>query len=486
MTRDLIDLMHANVEARERSIAGIQPADGTLAVTARRVRRKRAVRRTLQSGGVAALAVVLGGASWFGLRGHEEPAPALTPTSSPTPSATPSPTPSATAAPVVLDEIPGLPPTQALPPGLLERTTPGWVLTIHRPEVPWDGRGLQPGPVRHTVVLVSPTGDRYRVVDLPLDRSVTVLHWDAGSTTAVVTIFGTGGLAEGSEARAELDLTTGTLTPTPVDLGEYAGGPHYVGLAADGAELWSTATSTDAYTADVYRRTDDGTLELVGGMGMLAVLDAEGKWLATDDGLDGGFAILDVVHGGRTELDFGVPGRSCDVVGWAEARSLLALCADADPEGMDYPPRRNATLYRVDVSGASTRTTELQRFPDDEPYPAMWRGSSLGDGRVAFEMVSRGGDACLAGTSLWDGARVVPLQDGGDTMFSTAAVGGVVFVAAQPSCQEAGRTDLTAYDLASGSSVVLAPEPAPTVDVPEWAIGLETWAVAGEHGGAHY
>ena len=44
----------------------------------------------------------------------------------PSPSATPT-----TSPPVVLDEILGLPPTQALPAGLLEQATAGWVLAVY-------------------------------------------------------------------------------------------------------------------------------------------------------------------------------------------------------------------------------------------------------------------------------------------------------------------------------------------------------------------
>ena len=90
---------------------------------------------------------------------------------------------------MVLDEIPGLPPTQAMPPGLLERTTQGWVLTIYRstPSNPSSDDDIyETDPVVHTVVLVSPTGDRYRVADLPLDTRVHLLSWDAGGTTALV------------------------------------------------------------------------------------------------------------------------------------------------------------------------------------------------------------------------------------------------------------------------------------------------------------
>jgi len=456
----------------------------------RRVRFRRARRHTLEAGGVTAAVAVLGSATWFGLNADRgQPAPAVSPTvSTPTPSGspTPAPTPSATATSVVLDELPGLPPTQAMPAGLLEQTGPGWVLTIYESK-PASFDGGDPPLVAHTVVLVSPTGDRYRVVDLPLDQAVYLLRWDAGSTTAVVSRSRMYDDLDG-DTRAVLDLTTGTMTATEVGLSHYGGGPFYVGRAADGAELWTTGTSTDSVTSDVYRRTDDGSVTLVGGMGITALLDPTGRWLVNEVWGSGGttfgedvdrLALLDVVHGGSTEFDYGVPGKSCAVVGWIEPGALLTVCSDPEQDG-DPVPQMNATLFRLDVSDGSSHATELKRYADDEPDPVPWSGAALGDGRVAFSTGERGYDGCMAGVEVWDGDRAVPLQDGGDMAFVKAAVGGVVYVEAAPSCQEALQTDLTAHDLASGSSTVLAPELAPTADVAEWAVGLRTWAVAGD------
>jgi hypothetical protein len=486
VTRDLIDLMHADVAAREQSMAGAQPGAGALAVTVRRVRRTRAVRHTVQAVGVGAVAVALGGASWFGLRGHETPAPAQTPTPSVSPSA-PAPSPSATAAPVALDEIPGLPPTQAMPPGLLERTTPGWVLTIYRSE-PWPEEEFTESPDSsvHTVVLVSPAGDRYRVVDLPTDTAVTLLDWHAGATTAVVQVDWAGDLGSGQEPRAVLDLATGTLTPTDLGLPDADGGPFYWGVASDGAELWSVGIADEGHTTDLYRRTAAGAVQTVGHVGYPALLDPTGRWLVTaSPGAEDRFTLVDVVRGGEKELGFGVPGRWCHVVGWIDAGSLLTTCADPEPDAV-YPANPNATLYRVDVSGGAARASELTRFADDEPFPAMWSGAALADGRVAFATVERGGDACEAGVSLWDGDAVVPVQGAGDTAFTVSVAGGALFVAARPFCQEEGGTDLTVHDLAAGSSVLLAPHPASPAGGPEWRVGLRTWRVAGERGGAHY
>ncbi|MGY4644381.1 hypothetical protein [Cellulomonas sp. URHB0016] len=479
MTRDLTDLMHADVSSRERSMAGLQPTAEALAGTVRRVRRTRAVRHTLRAGGIGAVAVVLVGASWYGLRGHTTPVPAHTPTptvSTPVPTGTPTPS----ARPVVLDDIRGLPPTQAMPPGLLEQTTAGWVLTVYRSTAPQPGEFQElPGSETNTVVLVSPDGDRYRVVDLPTSMSLSLLRWHAGSTTAVLYVGWDGDYGSGAEARAVLDLTTGEVTPTDLGLGHFNGGPLFHGVTADGAELWSTGTSTDSYTSDVYRRTDDGTLELVGGMGSWAVLDPTGQRLATDfDGLST-LAVIDVVNGGRTDLDVVAPEQRCQVVSWIRTDALLAVCADLDLGGGGPSDRpRDVSLSRIDIADGSANLTELRRFADDEPYPDVWGhgAAPLVDGRVALVMKEPAGDGCDAGVSIWDGRALTPLQDGGSV--NVVAVGGSVYVESAPSCGGLTPTTLTVHDLASGASTVLAPPPAPTGDVPAWSTGLWSWVPA--------
>ena len=148
-----------------------------------------------------AACAVLGATTWFGVNTfRQEPAPAVSPTASPSPS--PTPTPSSTPTPTpsprrpVADEILGLPPTYALPAGGFEQTTPGWVLGIYG-SLSTDfleiegGVDAVPNGVVNTVVLASPTGDLYRVLDLPDDMGVSLLRWEAGSTTAVVRSAGT-------------------------------------------------------------------------------------------------------------------------------------------------------------------------------------------------------------------------------------------------------------------------------------------------------
>ncbi|MGY4644385.1 hypothetical protein [Cellulomonas sp. URHB0016] len=488
MSTDLSTVLGRAVD--ELSPAG-DPGDDVLAGILRGTRRRRARRHTVESVVGVAAAGVVGTAAWAGLR-LTTPPPAVTPTHSATPSASPTPAPSPSASPtptaatVAPDEIEGLPPTRALPPGLLATTTSGWVLTTYRSTWASADASETEHVVGHTVVLVSPTGDRYRVVDLPPEQSVTLVRWAAGATTAVVLVHGVDedGQGTGEVTREVLDLTTGTLTPEDFGDGVHAGRgypPGYLGLTADGAELWTVATSTDAVTSDVYRRTDDGAVEMVGGMGTVALLDPTGRRVVTEVwGSQDRLALIDVVHGGSTELDYGVPGMSCDVVGWAGTDSLLAVCTDPTT-GDDLWNRPNATLFRVDVADGSAHATELTHLADDGPVPQSWSGATPSDGGVVFPMVERGEDACWSGVSRWDGDALVPVQGAGshqDNAFQVTAVGGVVHVQAASGCSDASPSELTAHDLTSGDSVPLAPEPAAPDDGGRWISGLESWAVA--------
>ena len=320
-----------------------------------------------------------------------------------------------------LDEIPGLPPTRALPPGLLEQTTPGWVLTIYRSEPAGveEATGVDslPPAVAHTVVLVSPSGERYRVADLPHDMGVSLLRWTAGSSTAVVTVDWSGDLGKGSSTAAVLDLVTGEITWTelPFDaLDAYT--PQYIGEAADGAELWADGASTDATVSQVYRVTDDGAQEL-GLVGDEWLLDPSRRWLAADANIDldtNTVHLIDVIGGEHVEHDFGVAGQRCDVVGWLDPGQLLAFCVDdslAVGEPVD-PVTAHASWYRIDVSLSAATATLLARLGPSDPHPfRTWDGGWAASGVVAFSGATGDiGDPyqCAEDAYLWTGTAAVP------------------------------------------------------------------------------
>ena len=441
--------------------------------------------------------MVLGATTWFGVNTfRQEPAPAVTPTVTPTPtpsdSPTPTPTPSSTPT-LVADEVPGLPPTYALPAGLLEQTTPGWVLGIYRslpagleePELGVDG---VPNGVVNTVVLASPTGDLYRVVDLPEGTGVSLLRWEAGSTTAVVRIDWVGDLGQGTAPRAVLDLLTGELTPTELGL---RGSDHfpnqYVGQAADGAELWTEGASTDSIVSELYRVTGDGSApQSVGLVGYQWLLDPTGRWLVSNVPSSGfgaePFALLDIIDGGRAELDYGMPGQSCAVVGWLDPGEILAYCLDdgyTDRDDVVDPATLHAAYVRVDVGPDGSSTTVLSRPASGEPWPSAWHGGWAGPGTVAVAGTLAGVNdpsGCAEDAYVWTGAALRPTGiDPGETIF-TFGSGQPLLVASQSGCSGTSTpVELRSYDPASGSTTLLAGVPARTAEVPEWWSGLDSW-----------
>lgn len=458
--------------ARATGTAG----DGVPPRTRSLIRRRRATRHASRSvAGVLVVGVVASGA-WLSLRDPDVPPPATLPSA--TPSSSPSPTPSATPteddAPVVLEELLGLPPTQPLPAGLLERTTPGWVLAVYRSQ-PYPGFDEEPVVVRHTVVLVSPAGERYRVVDLPPASSVQVVDWVAGATTALVHVVEPGGGAGGApRGRAVLDLRSGTVTAAGTDSG--AVGDTYLGRSAGGAEIW---VSTTELTNDVHR-VDDGGPQRIGVVGQWPSVDPTGRWLvATAPGTGssaGSFTLLDLVGDGGGARETGLAGRGCDVVGWLDGADVLLVCSDSTTDEPRSFESAHPALWRWDVVGGGT-PEHLTDLRTGDPYP--WSGASVRPGVLALGAGQVGTDDCGVGAYTWDGSFTL-LQAPTDRLentFLTRSRGGDTYVESSLGCSgDAAPAEVTLHR-ADGTSTVLAPVPPPTTDVPEWASGVVTWAV---------
>lgn len=491
--------MAENLGAREQSIGALEPTAGALARTVRSVRRRRAVRHSSQAVGAVAIAAVVALGSWFGLRGTDDPVPVVAPT--PT-SSTPAPSASATpAATVVPDDILGLPPTLPMPPGLLQKTKPGWVLAIYASEPYSDGSTTGgdsiPAVVAHTVVLAAPTGELYRVGDLPTAMGVRLLTWTAGSTTAVVSIDWQGDLGQGTVPRAELDLTTGSITPRPVvgtGFGDQADW-YFDGVAADGNELWSNPTSTDAVTSDLFSVAHDGTARPLADLGYTMLLDPTGRRAVTPphDGTSGTtLGVVDLVAGRRTEHAFEVPGKSCDVVGWLDTDALLALCLDANYDRWPTAPSdlteaeewasADPSMFRFDIGrGAGSL---LARLTQSDPLPRTWSGTWLRQGEVAYtgsaaQLHQPAG--CATSVYVWKGSSSMPLQspDGPDAdTFGSFVSGDRLLVNARVGCDGPLQPPIVvAHSISGGASTVLLPAPPATAEVPEWMSGVGSWVV---------
>ena len=116
----------------------------------------------------------------------------------------------------------------------------GWVLALEQPAYLVAG-SQDYSFSQKRLLLVSPTADRYKVLDLPsgaTDEVTSVLHWTAGEGRALVRIM--------SGEYRWIDLRTG-------DLSAVAGVPalaQFVGVASTGNKIWQTESSSVAVTPD--------------------------------------------------------------------------------------------------------------------------------------------------------------------------------------------------------------------------------------------
>jgi len=208
------------------------------------VRRAHSRRAALRTGLVAVAAVVVGGGLFYGIAhfgGTTAAGPAhpgVTP--SETPSASPSPSDTAIAMPAFAGTVtvdPHLPTAQAITPEVWASAGPGWTLISYQER--WDFDLNISGP--EVIYMASPQGDLYELTAVEGD-TVEVLAWDAGSTTAAVSVQPDGD----PPFAGMLDLVSGEVTP----IDGYA--PYIWSLAfldADGAPVWTGNDATSAYVS---------------------------------------------------------------------------------------------------------------------------------------------------------------------------------------------------------------------------------------------
>lgn len=430
------------------------------------IRRRRRRRHAGEALGVAAGVVVLAAGSWFGLQRDATPQPAESPTPTRTATATVSPTPVPTptpdAAPALAPDAPGLPTAVVLPPGTLEAATPGWVLTTVRPTYFAVDGDTDSAPTAHVLDLVSPAGERYRVLDLPQETSVEVARWVAGTGEALVTMVGGAGPA----GAARLDLRTGTLTPLD-GLGDAS---SYLGRTADGLDLWAEPTGT----VQVHDgRSVVRELPQVGA----PVVDSVGARLAGDG--EAGTVVVDVATGSVTPVP--PPASSdCHAVTWSGSQLLLTCWENGG--GDNSSPRR---VLRFDAG------PDGLAFAGDDTGIAVAGGAGLptgpgvdlGGGRVAVTH-SQSFD-CPVGWGVLDldasTLTPVPVADGSN-WYTLRTGAGSVYVESSSGCSGDMRaTRLDRVDPGTGAQVELAGVP-PDTDMPAggswWMSTTTSWVVA--------
>ncbi len=461
MTRDIADLLADAVDDRARSLSGLLPTPAAFALTRARIRRRRIVRHSVETGvGIAASGAVAAGA-WLGAHMDRAPAP---PAQSPSTSATPTPAPTSTptsepttSGPAVTPTAsPGLPAALPAPDGLLATTGPGWVLAAYR-SAPADPGSA--AAVVHAVLAVAPDGTRYRLVDLPADRSVELLDWHAGDTRARVS-YGPWGV-DGS-LTGWLDLRTGTLTRDDLAL---PAGRVYEARLDDGTTLWTA--NLDPGPVQLWAVPAGGTARLVGQLGdhwtkpRLSLSQTRVAALApTADSV----VVLDLATGARSTVDLAVPGGECALLGWLDDRSVLVSCFDH--AGPDPIVQRNPRLVRVDVDSATLTT--LTKLGVGEPFALNGViGVSVRPGTLAFpaytlDAVIPMGDVCPNSVWEWSGSGLhqVAVPQGSDT-FGLVAAGGNLYVAASSGCAARITPPELTLVAPDGGTTVLAPPPDP-------------------------
>ena len=450
MSADLGSLLALAVEE-------LSPSDGLddtrLLRVVRSVRRRRIRRHTVESAVGVAAASVVGTAVWAGLR--LAPAPVLVPpavmvtptvTSTPTVTASPTtaaPTPSSTPeAPVVPISF-GQPLSAPVTDSLFASASEGWSLALVTPAYRVDG-STEEQSATTSLYLLSPTGDRYKVLDLPENMPMMVnqlVHWEAGAPQVWIDTF----TQDGVHGYAWLDLRTGELTgapgPTP--------GAAWIGLAANGSTIWDADGVYYVVAPD--GTTTSQTAAATLSRRMTPTMDPTRTYLFGDAGM------LDL-ETGRVQpvIGAGADVGACNVDGWLDDTHPMLRCAVGD----------SSTLLRTVFAPASASIIFDEPVFADPSMASAEGVESLPDGRLVGTMTVDGVYGVFAVTP--DGTATL-IQDVGqaeDTAgVDLTVVGSTVFI-------NQGEI-VTAHDLASARSYELTAMP--TESGAQYGLGPLTW-----------
>lgn len=445
---ELDDVLVKVLDDGGRALAEARMGDDASAVLRGRISARRARRRVIQSvvAVPVAAALVVGGVMAWQHLGPDTRTPVAT-----------QPGPTQQSAPPVgeatpLPDEPGLPSRLSLPSGLLERTTPGWVLAVYTP------RTAGQLPTQGVIVLASPDGTTYEVTRLPLESAQTdttfeLADWRAGSTTAVI-------------ARHDVDVDTGKETVTLYDVDLLSGA--ITPVAADsGLELLS---ASDALTI----RYDAGAQELVLDTAHGRATYGPAGPGTVDPSPDGAHVLVNsAVVDTRTGLAVeSIQGSRAD--GWCEAETwwtadaVLATCTDSDPGQWSGPylglhPR---LVVLTLGAGPAERGTEIRTLGVGDPVLFAWYPARVADGEVVLQGAILGPDTSILGDLCPDGVyrvtaggiTAIPTAqpEGPATAFLTRVSNATVFTQTVGGCvSDAPGGVLRSYDLATGAATVV-------------------------------
>jgi len=499
VVRELSELLADSVDARARSVAGLTPDADDYATMVRTVRRRRVVRRSLQTLAVVPLVGGLAAGAYFGLGSLRAPdtEPAVTPTDYVT-------HPPRTLAPLVKGDLVsevGLPPFYEAPANLWAHVDSGWVAMTYRPEyVGADGESS--GTLSNALFVADPDGELFRVAELPLPLEIQVLSWEVGQQRVRVMWPTPIDDAARPLVTGWVDVRTGELTEDAQQFERWA---SYVGRDADGAEIWveDPAYEEDVVAggsggATVWSIGPDGARRVVTDIGDRGVplLDPSGTQLLAPGAEPAReLVVVDLGSGDARDVPLGVSDQVCAVVGWLDAGGVAALChdpvsddAEAALDRVDYVAQ-NAGLYRVEAV-ADGGTTLLHAFAEGEPVPLPWTGVNAGDGAVLYVVGDGFPEGCTRGFGAWDGVAVRTVQgahpDGANVHWSRpGVVGGPALAVSSASC-EAGDAQATVatIDPATGAARILTPmlEPNGPAGIDRWRASVTSAAAATPRG----
>lgn len=484
--RELSELLADSVDARARSVAGLTPDADDLNTIVRTVRRKRVVRRSLQTLAVIPIAggLAVGGYLGLGALQSTQLDPAATPTvTSPAPAADPEP--GALELGTLFSDEAGLPPHHRAPENLADHVGAGWTALIYKPVAAGDVSGVATEPTAHTILLATPESDLVRTADLDRALDVQLVHWDATSPKARVTWTG------GSQVITVgwVDLLTGELE---ADGEQFENWAVFLGHSAAGAELWVEDPGAGETEATVWSIGPDGSRREIVSLSSQGAprVDPSGRSLLTESSDPaGGFAVVDIESGELREVPFGTTGQTCAVVGWLDAVNVATLCHDpvseeaaAALDRVDFVAQ-DAALYAVEtVAGGEARL--LHRFAEGQPVPEPWTGVRTENGVLAFVASTGFPQGCSAGVGTWDGVEprtVLGAGEHGSNLFSIRPGGpSSVLVTSSQSCESSGvQSEVHSIDVTTGAAQLLTPwlESAPGDGVDYWHQSVVTAVV---------
>ena len=348
-----------------------------------------------------------------------------------------------------------LPQAQALPPGLLAQTGPGWSLQTYRPQVEPVSTvaGVFPGisATVQVVYLVNPEGKRYQLLELDPATPIVIESWSAGETVAYVTQCDPIECDPTAPVQ-QLDLLTGELSPTPgIDV------TMHVGTTAPNSVRWwqnaQSAASLDAAGHITTVRQDWVAASISPDGDFLAVVRA-GEYSPY---ASAGTAVVDTATGMVTDLAtlWEEPLR-CTPFRWRADDALDVSCWD--PERL---------VWRVFAVGPGAKEMKENKSatataPDDGPWvqpdffvtDGVWAGPFTADGAarkvpgdVAIGLARNAGfEQLVVPDAAVGSARIV------------AAVDGRLFVEATQANNLSLKTAWV-YDVASSTWLEVGPLP---------------------------